>query len=60
MHRFDELDFLIGASEDARGPLAVLYYKDDDPLTPHIYFIAAGAITKPPSSAGGEYVAELL
>ena len=29
-----ELDVLVGASEHADGPLAVLHYLDDDPLTP--------------------------
>jgi hypothetical protein len=43
MQRFDELDFLLGASEDARGPLAVLHYKEDG-LIPHIYYLAAGAV----------------
>ena len=47
MHSFDELDFLVGKSEDTRGPLAVLYYKEEDPLTPHIYFLAEGVTAIP-------------
>lgn len=50
--RFEELDFLTGASEDARGPLGILHYKDDEGLTPHVYFLAAGA-RRSPGSAGG-------
>ena len=42
LHGFDELDFLVGASEDSRGPLAVLQYTDKDPWTPYLYFLAAG------------------
>ena len=42
MHKFDELDFLVGASEHAEGPLAILEYLDADPLTPTILFLCAG------------------
>ena len=44
MHNFDELDVLTGASDDVRGPLAVLHYLDDDPLTPCLFFLAAAVI----------------
>ena len=42
LEKFDELDFLSGASVVASGPLAVLQYLDEDPYTPQIYFLAAG------------------
>ena len=42
MHHFDELDFFISASEQSQGPLIVLHYKDDDPLTPYLYVLADG------------------
>ena len=39
---YDELDFLIGASEQPVGPFAVLEYLDEDPLTPTLLFLTAG------------------
>ena len=47
LHGFDELDFLLSASENAHGPLIVLHYKDDDPLTPYLYVLAEGVTTRP-------------
>lgn len=38
---FDELDFLVTASDVPGGGLAVLHYREDG-LTPYIYFIAEG------------------
>ena len=38
---FDELDFLVTASDAPGGGLAVLHYREDG-LTPYIYFIAEG------------------
>ena len=40
--RFEEHDILLGASEDTRGPLVVLKYEDDDPLTPQLHFLRLG------------------
>ena len=39
--RFEELDFLLGASENSKGPLGILHYREDE-ITPYIYFLAAG------------------
>lgn len=41
LHRFDELDFLVGRSEASHGAIAVLHFRDDG-LTPYIYFLAVG------------------
>jgi hypothetical protein len=41
---FDELDFLMSASEAPQGPLIVLHYTDDDPLTPYFYVLADGVV----------------
>jgi hypothetical protein len=43
LQNFDELDFLIGSSESPDGPIAILHYLDDQPLTPFLYVLAAGA-----------------
>ena len=32
----------MGASEVSHGPLGILHYKEEDPLTPYIYFFADG------------------
>jgi hypothetical protein len=53
MQNFDELDFLVGASEALNGPVAVLHYLDEDPLTPQIYFICQGAVLKGQAGPGG-------
>ena len=53
---FDELDFLVSASDAAGGALAVLHYREDG-LTPYVYFIAEGVrcdsfdLETPPDSA---------
>lgn len=46
MCNFDELDFLVGASESSGGPLVILHYLDDDPITPCIDFLCVGAVLK--------------
>ena len=45
MNSFDEVEILVGASENANGPLAVVRYLDEEPCTPYIYFLAAGVQT---------------
>ena len=45
LHGFDELDFLMSASEAPHGPLIVLHYTDDDPLTPYFYVLADGVVS---------------
>ena len=47
LHGYDELDVLVGASEHADGPLIVLHYLDDDPLTPQLLFLCAGCKDAP-------------
>ena len=42
LNDFDEIEILAGASENADGPLAVVRYLDEEPLTPYVYFLAAG------------------
>ena len=51
LRNFDELDFLIGASEGTDGPIAILHYLDDQPLTPCIYVLADGAERREPSAS---------
>lgn len=53
MHGFDELDFLVGASESKSGPVAIVHYLDEDPLTPYIYFLCEGAMAVSPDAADG-------
>ena len=48
LHGFDELDFLMSASEAPQGPLVVLHYTDDDPLTPYFYVLADGVVAAAP------------
>jgi hypothetical protein len=49
LQNFDELDVLVGASEHADGPIAVLHYLDEDPLTPQLLFLCVGCREEPPA-----------
>lgn len=49
--QLDELDFVIGASERADGPLGVVHYRDDDPLVPRLLFLKAGCRLERPTPA---------
>ena len=47
---FDELDFLVTASDVPGGGLAVLHYREDG-LTPYLYFLAEGVSCDAPGES---------
>jgi hypothetical protein len=47
---FDELDFLVTASDVPGGGLAVLHYREDG-LTPYLYFLAEGVSCDSPGES---------
>ena len=50
LRNFDELDFLVTASDVPGGGLAVLHYREDG-LTPYIYFLAEGVSCDAPHTS---------
>ena len=47
LHRFDEVDILVGADEAKAGPFVVLHYLDADEATPHLLFLAHSCVDAP-------------
>ena len=54
LHRFGEVDVLIGPADAKEGPLVVLHYLDAEEATPHLLIFAAACVDASPPGAAAQ------